>query len=186
MTHTFEFRDTMTYGPPVDTTTVNGPITTEEDVELQMPLSYGIGWSIRIGDAWTIGADISRTHWDDYILTDGQGNEFSPIDGRPIDQSDIDPTTHVRIGGEYVVLWPHRQIAVPIRGGLFCDPEPNQKGAQDFFGLALGGGLTWQRSSFDLAYQLRYGSDVDTGNLIATSTADQIQHTLLASVIYYF
>jgi photosystem II stability/assembly factor-like uncharacterized protein/long-subunit fatty acid transport protein len=186
MTHTFKFRDTTTYGPPVDTTTVNGPITTEEAVELQMPLSYGVGWSMRIGDAWTMGADICRTHWDDYILTDGQGNHFSPIDGLPEGSSDIDPTTHVRIGGEYVALWPNRQVAVPIRAGLFYDPEPNRKGAQDFYGLALGGGVTWERSSFDLAYQLRYGADVDTGNLIAASTADQIQHTLLASLIYYF
>ncbi len=186
MTHTFEFKDKTSYGPPVGTTTETGPILTEEEVELQMPLSYGVGWSMRIGDAWTIGADISRTHWNDYILTDGQGNQFSPIDGQPEESSDIDPTTHVRIGAEYVVLRPHRQVAVPIRAGLFYDPEPSRNGAQEFYGLALGGGFTWERSSIDLAYQLRYGPGVDTGNLIAASTADQIQHIVLASLIYYF
>ncbi len=186
MTHTFEFRDETRLGPPVNTTTTSGPIKTEEDVELQMPLSYGIGWSLRIGDAFTLGVDIHRTHWDDYIFTDGEGDEFSPIDGRPAGQSDIDPTTHVRIGGEYVLLWTRHQAAIPIRAGLFYDPEPNQDGAQDFFGVALGGGLTGRRVSFDLAYQLRWGPDVDTGNLIATSNADLIQHTVLASVIYYF
>ena len=151
-----------------------------------MPLSYGLGWAMRIGDALTIGADIYRTHWEDYILTDGQGNEFSPIDGRPAAQSDIDPTTHIRVGGEFVVLKPHRQRAIPIRAGLFYDPEPNQAGAQDYFGLAMGCGYTWPQTSIDLAYQLRWGPDVDTGNLIATSSAEQIQHTLLVSMVYYF
>jgi photosystem II stability/assembly factor-like uncharacterized protein/long-subunit fatty acid transport protein len=186
MTHTFAFKDTTTYGPPVDTTTASGPITTKEEVELQMPLAYGVGWSMRMGDAWTIGVDISRTHWNDYILTDGQGDSFSPIDGRPEGGSDIDPTTHVRLGGEYVVLRPHRQLAVPIRAGLFYDPEPNREGTQDFYGLALGGGVAWERSSVDLAYQLRHGPEVDSADRIAASTADQIQHTLLASLIYYF
>ena len=186
MTHVFEFRETTVYGPPTDTTIETGPLRSEEQVELQMPLSYGLGWAMRIGDAVTIGADIYRTHWENYILTDEQGNEFSPIDGRPAAQSEIDPTTHVRVGGEYVILRPHRQAAIPIRAGLFYDPEPNQAGTQDYFGLAMGCGYTWPRSSIDLAYQLRWGPDVDTGNLIATSSAEQIQHTLLASVIYYF
>ena len=151
-----------------------------------MPLAYGIGWSRRFTDAFTLAVDIYRTQWDDYLLTDGQGNQFSPIDGRPKAQSQVDPTTHVRLGGEYVLMQPHRGTAIPLRAGLFYDPEPGENGSRDFFGLALGAGLTLPQLSIDLAYQLRWGPDVDTGNLIATSKADVIQHTVLASMIYYF
>lgn len=186
MVHDYQYEETTVYGPPVDTTITTGPLTTEEDVELDMPLAYGIGWSRRFSDAFTLAVDIYRTHWDDYILTDGQGNQFSPIDGRPKSQSQVEPTTHVRLGGEYVLMQPHQKTAIPIRAGVFYDPEPGEKGSRDFFGFSLGGGYTCPQFSFDLAYQLRWGPDVDSGNLIATSSADVIQHTVLASIIYYF
>lgn len=186
MAHYFQYDETTVYGPPVNTTIVTGPLTTDETVELDMPLAYGIGWSRRFSDALTLAVDIYRTHWDDYILTDGQGNQFSPIDGRPKSQSRVDPTTHVRLGGEYVLMQPHRGRAIPLRAGLFYDPEPGENSTRDFFGLALGGGLAYPKYSFDLAYQLRWGADVDSGNLIATSSANVTQHTVLASIIYYF
>ncbi len=186
LVHDYQYEETTVYGPPVNATITSGPLTTDEDVKLDMPMAYGIGWSRRFSDALTLAVDIYRTHWDDYVLTDGQGNRFSPIDGRPKSQSQVEPTTHVRLGGEYVFMQPHRGLAIPIRAGLFYDPEPGQEGSRDFFGLALGGGLTFPQLSFDLAYQLRWGPQVDTGNLIATSSADVIQHTVLASMIYYF
>ena len=46
--------------------------------------------------------------------------------------------------------------------------------------------LTFQRCSLDMAYQLRWSRDADSGNLIAGSEVDITQHTWLASVIYYF
>jgi photosystem II stability/assembly factor-like uncharacterized protein/long-subunit fatty acid transport protein len=185
MVHHYRYEETTVYGPPVNTTSTTGPLTTDEDVKLEMPLAYGIGWSRRFSDAFTLAVDIYRTHWDDYILTDGQGNPFGPIDGRPKSQSQVEPTTHARLGVEYVLMQPHRQTAIPIRAGLFYDPEPGEDGSRDFFGLALGGGFTRPQFSFDVAYQLRWGPDVDSGNLIASSSADVIQHTVLASIIYY-
>ena len=53
-------------------------------------------------------------------------------------------------------------------------------------GLAIGSGVTVERCSIDLAYQFRMADQVDTGNIIATSSADITQHTILASLIYYF
>ncbi len=186
LAHRFTFQSTETVGAPVDSVVVSGPIVVEEEVELKMPLSFGIGWSRRFGDAWTLALDVSRTLWDDYTLIDGQGVEFSPIDGRLKSQSQVDPTTHVRLGAEYALLLPRYRLALPLRAGLFYDPEPGEAGARDFYGLALGAGLSRRRFSLDLAYQLRWGTDLDSGNLIANSRTDEYQHTLLASLIYYF
>ncbi len=184
--HQFRFDQTTSFGPPVNSDTIIGPITIEEEVELDMPLSYGLGWSRRFQDTFTLGIDIYRTEWGDYSLTNGKGEEFSPIDGRPKGQSDVDATTHVRIGAEYLFLIPQRQMAVPMRAGIFYDPEPSEGSPNDVFGFALGTGLTFQRCSLDLAYQLRWAKDVDSGNLIAGSEADITQHMLMASVIFYF
>jgi long-subunit fatty acid transport protein len=167
-------------------TSIADSIEFTEDAALYMPLSYGIGWSRRFSDQFTLSLDLHRTHWQDYRLTDSQDNSFSPIDGRPTSQSDVDPTTHVRLGGEYVIILPKKSTALPLRAGLFYDPEPSEGGSRDYYGIALGAGFTRRQYSIDLAYQLRWGNDIDTGNLIATSKADIIQHRVLASLIYYF
>jgi long-subunit fatty acid transport protein len=186
VTHRFRQTGTTTYGEPVNQTVSNGDVRLDEEITLHLPLSYGIGWSRRFGDVFTLGLDVSRTHWEDYKLVDSQGNEFSPIDGRFKDQSDVDATTHVRLGAEYVFTMPQRGIALPVRAGLFYDPEPSQGSPRDVFGVAFGVGVSQRRCSVDLAYQLRWANAVDTGSLIAGSEADLLQHTVLLSLIYYF
>jgi long-subunit fatty acid transport protein len=186
LAHRFEQTGTTTYGAPVNTTTVSTPITTEEEVALYMPLSYGLGWSRRFRDRWTVSLDAYRTEWQDYRLVDSQGNEFSPIDGRFKEASDVDATHHLRLGAEYLFLMPGNATALPLRAGLFYDPEPAEGSPRDFYGLALGAGISRLRFSCDLAYQLRWARDADSGNLIADSRADVLQHTILLSLIYYF
>lgn len=186
LVHRFEQRDTTTYGAPLNTTVTSDPVRTVEEVDLYMPLSYGVGWSRRFADIFTLSLDLHHTEWDDYKLVDSQGNEFSPIDGRFKDQSDVDATTHVRLGAEYLFLLPGMGIALPLRAGLFYDPEPAEGSPRDVYGFSLGAGLSRQRYSCDLAYQLRWAANGDSGNLIAGSEADSLQHTLLLSLIYYF
>ncbi len=181
--HEFRFKSTNTFGPPVDTTTSSQQNITE-DVELRMPLSYGLGLAWRVSDALSFALDIYRTGWSKYILTDAQGNEFSPVDGRPESSSDVKDTTQIRIGGEY--LFVGETTVVPVRGGLFYDPEPSHGSVKDFYGISVGTGIGYGRLIFDAAYQLRWGHDVDTGNLINTSNADITQHLLLTSVIVHF
>ena len=77
-------------------------------------------------------------------------------------------------------------MVVPVRAGFFYDPEPAEDDVKNFFGFAIGSGIAYKRLIFDAAYQLRWGNDVDTGNLIATSEADIYQHSFLASVIIHF
>jgi photosystem II stability/assembly factor-like uncharacterized protein/long-subunit fatty acid transport protein len=184
--HRFSFSQTTQYGDPINDDNTTGPITVEEEVDLNMPISYGLGWSRRFQDVFTLGIDIYRTEWGDYCLTNGNGEEFSPIDGRPKEQSDVDATTHIRVGGEYLFLMPQHDLAVPVRFGLFYDPEPSEGSPNDVYGFALGAGLTFPRCSLDLAYQLRWADDADSGNLIAGSLVDITQQTLMASLIYYF
>ena len=164
----------------------SGHISDSETVELDMPLSCGIGMAVRFSDAFSMGLDIYHTRWEDYTLTDGQGNEFSPIDSTPKNISDVSNTTQVRLGGEYLFIRPDKNWLIPLRGGAFYDPEPARDGVRDFYGLSIGSGISLPRFSIDLAYQFRWGSEVDTANLIATSEADVYQHQVLLSLIYYF
>jgi long-subunit fatty acid transport protein len=181
--HEFRLRKTQVFGPPASTT-IRTRKNIQEDVKLDMPLSYGAGIALRISDTLSFALDAYRTEWSEYILTDSGGSQFSPVTGQNKSNADVDDTTQVRLGGEYLIIG--KETVVPIRGGLFYDPEPSQGSPEDFYGFTVGSGLGYKRYVFDIAYQLRWGNDVDTGNLINTSTADITQHLLLASVIVHF
>ena len=167
--HEFSFNQTTVFGTPVDATVTSQQII-KEGVELHMPLSYGIGLGWRVSDALSFDLDIYRTNWSEYILTDSKGNKFSPIDKRSIkSRNEME-----------------NNIVVPVRAGFFYDPEPSEGGVKDFYGIAVGSGIAYKKVVFDLAYVLRWGKNIDTGNLIATSEADVTQHSILASVIFHF
>ena len=151
-----------------------------------MPMSYGIGFAWRISDQLSLDLDVYWTEWSDYIITDSEGNKTSGIGGRAEEDSDVGDTTQVRFGGEYLIINPAQAMVIPLRAGLFYDPEPTYDGTKDFYGLSLGSGIGYKNFIFDLAYQLRWGRDVDTNSLIANSEADITQHTVLLSVIYHF
>ncbi len=74
MVHEYSFRQEQNgvAGPPVDI---------REDVELDMPWSYGLGIAWRFSDEFSVDFDIYQTDWSNYTLRDGQGNEFSPLTG---------------------------------------------------------------------------------------------------------
>jgi len=164
--------------------------TFEEKVKLDMPASYGIGMAYRFLDEFTLDLDVYITKWSDYTFTDGRGNEFSPINGRPMSESNTEDTTQVRIGGEYLLIMPDKNLVVPLRAGLFYDPEPAEGRVKDYYGLALGCGIGHEGFIFDIAYQLRWGHDIDMSNVINTTSgdakADVTQHMILASVVYHF
>jgi long-subunit fatty acid transport protein len=182
--HEFRFRSTTTVDTAPAPTVTTSEIRVDDTVHLRMPLSYGLGLALRVSDALSFDLDVYRTHWSDYRLTDGDGNSFSPIDGRPKGESNVKDTTQIRFGGEY--LWIGSKTVIPLRAGVFYDPEPSEDSVQDFYGVAAGTGLVYGPIAFDLAYQYRWGRDVDTGNLIATTRADVDQHTVYGSVILHF
>lgn len=157
----------------------------EEDEELDMPMSYGIGLSYRFSDRLTVAIDIYRTEWDEYVLRDADGNEVSPVNNKPTDEAEIDPTNQVRIGCEYLHIT--NSYAVPIRGGIFYDPAPAEGRPDDYYGFSLGSGMARGKVVFDIAYQYRFGNDV-AGHLYDNLdfSQDLREHTLYASIIYHF
>lgn len=181
--HEFTYNSTSTFGAPVNTE-ISSQQSISEVVELRMPASFGIGLAFRVSDTLTYSFDLYYTEWSEYRLTDGQGNKFNPVDGLPKDQSDVKDTTQVRLGVEYLFIG--EKTVVPLRAGIFYDPEPSHDDVKDFYGLTIGSGVAYKQIIFDITYQARWGRNIDTGNLIATSEADILQHLVLASLIYHF
>ncbi len=157
----------------------------KEDVEIDFPMSYGLGIAFRFSDAFTCALDIYRTEWGEFEYKDGKGNKTSPIDGRPASQSDIDPTHQVRLGAEYLLFL--EKTIVPLRFGVFYDPQPAEGSPENFYGFSLGSGVMIGPLILDAAYEYRFGNNVN-GNVIGIpgTDADVSQHKILVSAIYHF
>ena len=171
----------------VSGTTQNTPptVVADEDQTMRMPQSYGIGMAYRFTDAFTMDLDVYRTDWQDYIIKQADGREISPITGQDISISDTQPTHQVRIGGEYLFI--KKNSVIPIRAGLFYDPEPTANSPDDFYGLSVGSGYAKGRVVFDAAYQFRWGNDVRAVRLGQEFVGQEVQqHTVYVSVIYHF
>jgi long-subunit fatty acid transport protein len=159
-------------------------ISSTENEELDMPMSYGIGMAYRFSDRLTVSADVTRTEWDDFIFKDSEGNKTSAISGRPKNDSDVDPTHTVRLGAEYLFMEP--TYVIPLRGGIFYDPAPAEGSPDDFYGFSLGSGFAKGRFIFDLAYQYRFGRDVGGSTLQNLDFSQDVdEHSLFASLIVH-
>ena len=155
------------------------------DEKLDMPLSYGVGIAYRFSDAFTLSLDIHRTEWDDFIHTDANGRQTSPITGKPISESSSDPTHQVRVGSEYLFINP--KYTIPLRGGVFYDPAPSEGSPDDFYGISVGSGFAKGIFVFDIAYQYRFGNDVGTAILQGLEFSQDVEEQFVyASVILYF
>lgn len=156
-----------------------------EKETLDMPMSYGIGFAARLSDALTLALDLYRTEWGDYVLHTGDGRKLSPITGKPESDSDVGATTQVRLGGEYLIIG--EQTVIPLRAGLFYDPEPADGSPDNFWGVSVGSGIAYKQFVYDIAYQYRFGRDVRSAIVgDETSRQDVHQHTVYMSVIYHF
>jgi long-subunit fatty acid transport protein len=180
-----ERTDTSKIYEPDGSVSINQPNNTKEDVDLYMPLSYGLGVALRFTDALTVSFDVYRTEWSKFVLEDSKGNRSSPITGKSTRESHVHATNQVRLGGEYLFVLTN--TVIPFRCGLFYDPEPGQNHQNDFWGCSLGTGVSLGKLILDIAYQFRYGRNVNGDVLdIPQTEADVSQHLLLASAIYHF
>ncbi len=161
------------------------------DEEIDMPMSYGIGFVYNFSDNYSISADIYRTEWDDFIYRNDQGEETSPVSGMKIYKSNAEPTHQIRIGTEYRFINVKKGYLIPVRCGIFYDPAPAEGSPDDFYGFSLGAGFTESdRFSLDIAYQYRAGNDIgaslfvsETGNLGFSQDVDE--HMVYISMILY-
>jgi long-subunit fatty acid transport protein len=126
--------------------------------ELQMPMSYGFGMAFRLSDHLTVSTDITHTQWQDFILTDSTGKKTSPITDQSPDLSNINGTTQIRVGGEYLFIKP--KYTIPVRVGIFYDPAPAQNRVDNYGGFSVGSGIGIGRFIFDVAYVYRFGRGV--------------------------
>jgi len=168
----------------------SAPVTTSnaftERLDLDMPLSYGVGLAARLSDNLTLSLDVSRVHWSDFKLQESRRTDVLLVEngapsgkGRAVLGGQADDTTSVRLGAEY--LWMQPKLIIPFRAGFFYDPEPGEGGTDNFFGFSLGTGISIKKFIFDLAYTFR------TGTVQSSATETTVyQHTLLGSVIYHF
>jgi long-subunit fatty acid transport protein len=153
--------------------------------ELEIPMSYGIGLAVRFTDAFTASADVYRTHWEDYALTDHLGVKKSPISQKTFGDSEVEATTWFRAGAEYLIIG--KKVIVPLRAGVFYDPAPAEGSPDDFYGFSIGSGLAYKRFIFDIAYQFRFGNDV-SGCLWQEGPIpmDVQEHKIYCSLIVHF
>jgi long-subunit fatty acid transport protein len=157
----------------------------DENVDLKMPISYGLGLGLRFSDRFSMSLDVYRTEWDHFKLEDGSNNRYNAVTGKRTYESSSDDTNQVRLGGEYLFIF--TRTVIPVRGGVFYDPEPSENSPDDFWGVSIGTGISMGDLIFDCAYQFRYGDDVEGDAIDAPSTsADVSQHLLLFSFIYHF
>jgi long-subunit fatty acid transport protein len=175
---TVDFADGLESSPPLS------PI--DETLDLDMPLSYGLGISFRVSDVLTLSFDVSRIHWSQFRLETPQVSDEIDVEasapsarGTAILNGSSDDTTSVRLGAEYA--WDRQRYIIPLRAGIFYDPEPSDQGTDNFFGFSFGSGLTTNSLIFDFAYTFRVGT---VRSRIADTSV--YQHELLASMIYRF
>jgi long-subunit fatty acid transport protein len=176
--------DAKVYYPATDTTQKYS--IPESGINyLHMPMSFGTGLAYRASDALTLDVDVYWTQWSAYLLEDNTGRKSSPITGKPEDETSTEDTVQLRLGGEYLFIG--TKYVVPLRAGVFYDPEPSEGSPDSFYGVSLGSGISAGPWVFDAAYQYRFGRDVRTitvGGDDATQDVDQ--HSVYMSLIYHF
>ncbi|MDY6864287.1 MAG: outer membrane protein transport protein [Thermodesulfobacteriota bacterium] len=176
----------------------------KEDFEMEFPMSCGLGMALRFSDNLTVGLDAYWTKWGQFLsssknrvkleqfppswppepIAQPSGKKVSPIDGRTSDQGrNVHSTIQSHIGMEYLFIL--EKTIIPLRLGVFYDPEPSHKDPDDFWGVSAGSGLMfYNRIIIDFAYIFRTGKDVKKD--VAGFDMDIDQHKFMLSVIYHF
>ena len=172
-----------------------------QDLTMHFPDQFGIGFSNRFSDAFTMALDLTYVRWDaftaEHLAADpmtGRSHRetFSAVSGLLQSRSHVDPVATVRLGAEYIFI--REKIAVPLRAGAFYDPQPAEGAAQNYWGGTLGAGIAWKSLVVDAAYVYRFANDVDLitvtnpqgTRLQEIGKGDIQQHSFLLSTIYHF
>jgi len=182
--HESRFTSSMVY--PLDPSrNTAASLSSVAHEDLDMPLSYGIGFAYRFSDSFTASMDVYRTQWDDFILTDSKGEERSFVTGKPESESDVDATYQVRVGAEYLIFRPN--YIIPLRAGVFYDPAPAEGSPDDYYGISVGAGIARGVLVFDVAYQYRFGNSVGAHVLEGYGFSQDVdEHTVYSSLIIHF
>jgi len=192
---------------------VQTPWSTREKRSIRLPATWAVGTAWRVNDRLTLSFDVTRTDWNDFFVKGSDGVRHSLVDFSNLDnpalRSHFNPTTTARLGLEYVFIPKDPEERLDwlwtLRGGVFYDEEPasgrrpglksgdNGNGKPDpFYGAAAGVGLLLkQRLNIDLAYQARFGFDVNRDFYRSPGSSidfkeNVLQHRVLLSTVIYF
>lgn len=178
-----EYRELSPYLP-------KGAIEETRNYEFCFPAKYGVGCSYRIKDFFTVSLDFTYTDWENFIIKDLDENSEYKLASHDFAIENITQ----RLGIEYIKLI--KSIILPIRFGIFYDPEASVKKneSRNFYGVSIGSGITiLNRLALDFAYQYRYSKGVNAHDLYvhipnvpSKIDADVKQHFLFSSIIFYF
>lgn len=167
--------------------TVNGTstsLTSNQNFDLHLPTSAGIGLGLRFSDAFSISADAYYTDWKNFYTQSSGGVRSSPIDGLPQSSSKVKSSTKVHLGSEY--LWIKPGQVIPFRAGLFYDPQPSSNGNDKVWGATVGTGYMWKNTVFDIAYSYEWGKNMSgVGSSIPSSNYSMKRQHLYASCIMH-
>ncbi len=181
---------TTQFGSSADNLSTN-QTTVFQNEEYDMPISYGFGVSYQISDALTVAGDVYRTEWGDFVRRDANGVETIGFGFTPSSESKVDATTHVRLGGEYRIISQEfgANYIIPLRAGLFYDPVPTNGQPKSVYGFSLGTGIALETFVFDIAYQYRFGDDINSegdGLRLDGLSQELEEHVLYSSLFIRF
>jgi long-chain fatty acid transport protein len=165
------------------------PTTTTYDFDqtIVWPESWGVGVGYRYSDRLSFALDAYLTRWSQYEMKgedeDGDNYTISLLTGSD-DTADVSDTTQIKVGAEY--LWILPKYVFALRGGGFYDPEPLADEINDFYGLAVGGGVVYRNFVVDAAIQYKWANDFK-GELIERTYAktDVQDYLVIVSLVYH-
>jgi len=151
----------------------------------ELPLMYGFGASVRLGESLTLSADFEIRPFSDA--------KFAPDDGgakQPLSASG-DDLNQLRVGAEYLIVADF--AVIPIRAGFFTVPTLLANFDLDAgfspvdqvtgTGFSIGTGLILGQFAIDVAWQ-RQSYTQDFGSTLGS--VKTIQNTIAVSTIVYF
>jgi long-subunit fatty acid transport protein len=155
-------------------------VSNNEHLRIKFPKSYGLGIAFRLSDALTLDLDVYRTEWSEFYVR-ASGSKTNII-GDAWGKTHPGDTTQVRAGCEYLVIL--ERTIVPVRFGMFYDPEPGTGHPKDYYGTSFGTGIMLGNVVLDCCYMYRWAHGVQAE--APHAMRDDQQHNFLASMIIHF
>lgn len=155
---------------------------TSPDIEISMPLMFGLGLAFKPTDKLTLAADFERRPYSSSEVT---------IDGNS-EEAGYKDCSQFRVGMEYI--FSGNNAVFPVRLGFRTDPrvytgmygdgtDSSQVVGKVFTG---GFGLVMGKLMLDLAYELTMTNHVDAEFSGTEVKADEKSHNIMASAIIHF
>lgn len=154
--------------------------------KLKMPLSYGVGFQYKLTDKFKLATDVYQTNWNHYTYEDEENDKFSAVTGQPKGEANVDRTTQIRAGIEYLFIKPAKCQSYPFRMGIFYDPIPDSGSPVDAYGVSIGLGFSTKKFAIDGFYQYKFSDNNSSMILNEEYFPKKIkEHTVYMSLIYY-